>query len=65
MEFAVEVKKPRRGRPPKSREEKIQTQDAAEAARSAEKEPPAAVAAVGKILSWINRCRCHAALTTV
>lgn len=60
MECAVEVKRPRRGRPPKPREEKIPTQEAAE-------EPQAAVvtAAMGKSLSWINTAQCHVAPTSV
>lgn len=46
QELPVEIKKPRRGRPPKPKEEKNQTQDVAEAAEGAgEEPPPAAVAA--------------------
>lgn len=71
MELPVEIKKPRRGRPPKPREEKNQAQDVAEAAQSAEEKPSAAAvteevpvvaAAAGKILCSINKCGCPAAL---
>lgn len=69
MELPVEIKKPRRGRPPKPREEKNQAQDVAEAAQSAEEKPSAAavteealvVAAAGKIVCSINKCGCPAA----
>lgn len=73
MELPVEIKKPRRGRPPKTREEKNQAQDVAEAAQSAEEKPSAAAvteeapvaaaaAAAGKIVCSINKCGCPAAL---
>lgn len=65
----MEIKKPRRGRPPKPREEKNQAQDVAEAAQSAEEKPSAAAvteeapvaAAAGKIVCGVNKCGCPAA----
>lgn len=72
MSSPVEIKKPRRGRPPKPREEKNQPQDVSMASQSAGEKPSAAAvteatpaAAGGKILSRIDMCGFHAALKAV
>lgn len=67
MDSPVEIKKPRRGRPPKPKE-KNPPQDVAEEKPSVAAvtvEAPAAAAAAGRFMCSVNKCGCPAALQTV